>query len=45
MIMSALAGAHDTSVQIIDTSMCACISTVPASIGTEDNPWDGHEAG
>src|SRR6188472_1011603 len=44
MIMSALAGAHDTSVQIIDTSMCACISTVPASIGTEDNPWDGHEA-
>jgi transposase len=25
--------------------LSACISTVPASLGTEDSPWDGHEAG
>jgi transposase len=25
--------------------MCACISTVPASVGIEDSPWDSREAG
>ena len=25
--------------------MCACISTVPASVGIEDIPWDSREAG
>ena len=44
-IMNALAGAHDAAVQMIDTSMSACISTVPASLRTEDSQWAGHEAG
>jgi hypothetical protein len=43
--MSTLAGAHDAEVQMIDTSIVRCISTAPASIGIEDNQWDGHEAG
>jgi transposase len=38
-IMNALAGAHDAAVS------SGCISTVPASLGTEDSPWAGHEAG
>jgi hypothetical protein len=25
--------------------MCACVSTVPASVGIEDSPWDSREAG
>jgi transposase len=41
-IMSELARAHDPAVQMIDTS---CISTVPASLGTEDSRWADHEAG
>ena len=45
MIMSALARAHDTSVQRSTRPWCACIRTVPVSIGIEDNPWSGHEAG
>jgi len=44
-IMNALAGAHDAAVQMIDTSISACISTVPVSLGTEDSPWHAHEAG
>jgi transposase len=44
-IMNALAGAHDAAVQMIDTSIVRCISTVPASLGTEDSPWAGHGAG
>jgi hypothetical protein len=43
-IMDALAAAHDAAVQMIDTSMCACISTPPALLETEDNRWVGHEA-
>jgi hypothetical protein len=44
-IMNALAGAHDVAVQMIDTSMYVCISTLPASPATEGSPWAGHEAG
>jgi transposase len=44
-IMSALAGAHDVEVQMIDTSNVRCISTALASRGTEGSRWDGHEAG
>jgi transposase len=44
-IMNALAGAHDAAVQMIDTSSSACISTVPASFGTEVSRWAGQEAG
>jgi transposase len=43
-IVDALATAHDASVQMIDTSMSGCISTVPASSGTGDSLWDGHAA-
>jgi transposase len=42
-IMNALA-AHDTAVQMIDRQSSACISTVPASLGTGDSRWAGHEA-
>jgi transposase len=35
-IMNALARAHDAAVQM---------STVPASLGTEDHQWAGYEAG
>src|SRR5512140_724654 len=42
-IMDALAAAHDAAVQMIDTSMCACISTPPALLETEDYRV-GHEA-
>ena len=42
-IMSALAGAHDAAVQIIDTLLSACISTARASLGIENSPWDGRE--
>jgi hypothetical protein len=34
-----------TQVQMIDTSIAVCISTAPASLGTEDSRWAGHEAG
>ena len=42
-IMSALAGAHDAAVQMIDTLLSACISTTRASLGIENSPWDGRE--
>jgi transposase len=44
-IMNALAAAHDASVQMSLHRLSACISTVPASSGTEDSPWDGPEVG
>jgi transposase len=44
-IMNALAGAHDAAAQMIDTRLSACISTVLASLETEDSRWAGHEAG
>src|SRR5499427_3890446 len=43
-IMDALATTHDASVQMIDTSMSGCTSTVLASLRTEDSQWAGHEA-
>ena len=43
-IMNALAGAHDAAVQMTTRLLSACISTVPASLGTEDSPWDDHGA-
>jgi transposase len=43
-IMDALAAAHDAAVQMIDTSIVACISTPPALLETEDNRWVDHEA-
>ena len=44
-IMSALAGAHDAAVQMIDTSIVRVHQHGPASRGIEDSLWDGHEAG
>jgi hypothetical protein len=35
--------AHDTAVQMIDTSIVRV--PLPASLGTEDSQWAGHEAG
>jgi transposase len=43
-IMSSLAGAHDASVQMIDTSIVR-VHQHGACIRTENNLWDGHEAG
>lgn len=42
--VNALAGAHDAAVQMIDTSIVRVLSTVPASLGTEDSRWAGHTA-
>jgi transposase len=44
-IMNALAGTHDAAVQMMTRLLSACISTVPASLGTKDSQWAGHEAG
>ena len=43
-IMNALAMTHDTAVQMMTRLLSTPISTVPASLGTDDNPWVGHEA-
>ena len=43
-LMNALTAGYDAAVQMIDTSMCACISTPPALLGTEANRWVAHEA-
>src|SRR5215217_4629905 len=43
-IIDALGVAHDAAVQMIDTSMSACISIEPASYETSANRWEGHAA-
>ena len=43
-IIDALATAHDAAVQMIDTSVAACISMEPASPGTSVSRWKGHVA-
>jgi hypothetical protein len=37
--------AHNTAVQRLTRLLSASLSTVPASLGTEDSQWAGHEAG
>jgi transposase len=44
-IMNALAGSHDAAVQMLTPPSSACISTVPALLGTEHSRWAGEEAG
>jgi transposase len=44
-VMSALAGAHDAAVQMIDTSIVRVHQHGACITRTEDSPWDGHEAG
>jgi transposase len=42
-LMSALAGAHDAAVQMIDTSIFACISMGRASHATGGSQWGARE--
>lgn len=43
-IIDTLAAAQDAAVQMIDTSMSACINMEPASLGIGANRWEGHAA-
>ena len=44
-IMDALAAMHDAAVQMIDTQLSECISTVAASRAIASNTWADPEAG
>ena len=44
-IMSALAGAHDAAVQMIDTSVIRVHQHGACITRNEASPWAGHEAG
>jgi len=43
-IIDALAAAHDTAVQMIDTRLCGFISTPRPSLSTRSSPWVGRDA-